>query len=264
MSFNAREISDHDGQPVELYRFSHGVQVWRYTSGDKPFAAADGSYSPDAISGSAIRRGREWDSGSQKITLDYLNPVAQLWQGNRPREPVTVTIYSLHRGDADLVVKFAGEVQEARSTGQAVELSCVPGTYRFKRRIPMLRMSSRCCLQLYGSRCGVVREDHRLRVTVTGVVLAVLDAAGFASHPDGWWTNGYIRTLAGETRMVVEHTGTSVILEYPLTLDVGDQVDAFAGDDKSLATCRDKFNNLVNHLGFHVIPTRELFGPSVE
>lgn len=264
MSFNSKEISDRDGQPVELYRFAHGVDVWRYTSSDSPVTITDGTYTPEAISGTSITRSQEWDSGAQKIAMDYLNPVAQLWQGNRPREPVLVTVYSMHRGETDLPVKFTGEVKDARSTGRAVELSCVPVTYRRSRRIPVLRYASRCPLPLYSSRCGVVRESYRLRVTVTGVVLAVLDAAAFASHSDGWWTNGYVRTLAGETRAVIDHTGTAITLEYPLTIDPGDQVDAFPGCDRSKATCTSKFNNLVNHLGFHLIPTRELFGVAVE
>lgn len=264
MSFNSAEISDYAGQPVDLYRFAHGVDVWRHTSGDVPVTIGDGTYTPEAVSGSSIRRGREWDSGGQKILLDFLHPVAQLWQGNRPREPVLLTIYSLHRGEVDVPIKFQGEVQSAVSTGQSVELSCVPSTYRLKRRIPNLRYSSRCPLALYSTRCGVDRELYRLRVTVTGITVAVLDAAGLASEVDGWWLNGYVKTLAGETRFIVAHTGTSITLEYPIDVAVGEQIDVFAGCDRTFATCRDKFNNLVNHLGFHLIPTRDLFGVAVE
>lgn len=264
MSFNTSEISDYNGQPVELYRFAHGVEVWRHTSGDVPVTITDGTYTPEAISGTSISRGREWDSGGQKLLLDYLHPVAQLWQGNRPREPVTVTVYSLHRGETDTPIKFVGEVQSAVSTGQSVELSCVPTSYRLRRRVPNLRYSTLCPLALYGSRCGVDREAYRLRVVVTGVSVAILDAAALASQASGWWTNGYVRTLAGETRWIIDHAATSITLEYPLDVDIGEAVDVFAGCDRTLTTCRDKFANTANHLGFHKIPSRELFGVSVE
>lgn len=264
MSFNTAETSDYNGQPVELFRFAHGVEVWRYTSGDSPVTTTDGTYTPEAIVADSVARGREFDSGSTKVTVDYLNPVAQLWQGNRPREPVLVTVYGMHRGEADLPVKFNGEVQGARSVGRSVVLSCVPSTYREKRRIPMLRMSTRCVLPLYGERCSVVRESFRLRVTIGGVSGRVLDAASFASQVDGWWVNGYVQTLQGETRDVAAHAGTAITLSYPLEVDPGDVVDIFAGCDRSKATCTDKFSNLVNFLGFHLIPSRNLFGPSIE
>lgn len=264
VSYNTAEISDYAGKPVELFRFAHGVSVWRHTSGDVPVTGPDGSYTPEAIIAESISRGREWNSGGQDITVDYLHPVAQLFAGDRPREPVGVTVYSMHRGETDLPVKFIGEIQGVKFAGRSVVISCVPYGYRFKKKLPWLRYSSRCPLALYSARCGVVRESYRLRVVVTGVTVAVLDSASFASEVDGWWTGGYVQTLEGETRGIIDHAGTAITLEYPLDVEAGQTIDVFAGCDKALATCRDKFVNVANHLGFHLIPTRDLFGPSIE
>jgi len=264
MSFNTAEISRYDGRPMECYRFAHGVEVWRYTSGDEAVTLTDGVYTPEAVDGDSIDQSREWDSGGQKITLDYLNPVAQLWIDNLPREPVTVTVYSVHRGEADVPVKFVGEVSGARSTDQSVVLTCVPTQYRLRRRIPTLRYASKCPLALYGVRCGVPRESFRLRVVLSAVGPATLTSAALAAQPDGWWLNGYIRTLEGETRFIVAHAGSLLTLEYPLSVTIGESVDVFAGCDRTLTTCDTKFSNLPNHLGFHALPTRDLFGVSVE
>ncbi len=265
MTFNAAETSTHDGQPVRCYRFAHGASIWRHTSADRAIVITDGTFLPEAIEEGSIHRSREWDSGGVELTVDRSHPVALLFGASRPREPVLLTIYAVQRLQDDVFpVRFNGEVARAVPQDHSVSLHCVPISYRMKRRVPYLRYSALCPLALYGSRCGVDRELFRQRVVVASVSVSLVQSAAFSGFPDGWFTNGYLRTLGGETRFVVAHTGDLVTLEYPLAISAGEAIDAFPGCDRSEATCTSKFNNFENHLGFAHIPNRDLFGKAVE
>ena len=46
MSYVAYEQSEYDGQPLELYRFALGADVWLFTSADHEVAWGDDTYSP--------------------------------------------------------------------------------------------------------------------------------------------------------------------------------------------------------------------------
>lgn len=265
MTFETAEISTAAGKPARCFRFAHGAQIWRHTSGDRPITITDGTFTPEAIQAASVRRSREWDSGGMNITVDRGHPVALLFQQTRPREPVGVTVYEVQRGQTDAYpVRFAGEVAEASDEDHSTILRCTPASYRLKRRIPYLRYSSTCPLALYGSACGIDKELFKDTVLLAAVTGAVLQSAEFAARPDGWFTNGYVQTSQGETRFIVDHVGDLVTLEYPLPVVAGATVECFAGCDRTEATCSSKFSNLVNHRGFAHIPTRDLFGEAVE
>lgn len=264
MSYADHESSQHAGEPVDCYLFSHGVDVWRITSAAEPHTLTDGTYVPEAITGSSIRRSREWDSGKLTVTLDYLHPIARLFQLTRPRQPVTLKVYNVHRDEPEEVVRFNGEVQQAQSTGRTVILECVPLTYRFRKRIPQLIYASKCPLALYGPRCGVDRTAFGELMGVASITAATLTAPPLGGQIDGWWVNGYVQTLAGETRFIIGHSGNDIVLEYPLDVVPGEQITVYPGCDRTEATCRDKFSNLPNHLGFARIPVKELFGKGIQ
>ena len=265
MTFASAEVSTHDGRPVRCYRFAHGATIWRYTSADQPITITDGTFTPEAIQDSAVGRGKEWDSGSMQLTLDRDNPIALLWQETRPREPVLVTVYERHRTETDQYpIRFSGSVANVSERDHSAILQCVPTSYRLKRRVPYLRYSKLCPLALYGSRCGLDKESFRIRVVLGSVNVEILQAAEFAAYADGWFTNGYVQTLDGETRFVVDHVGDLVTLEYPLGVVAAEPLDIYPGCDRTETTCSSKFSNLDNHLGFSHIPNRDLFGKAVE
>ena len=264
MSFDSQEISRYSGKPAECYRFVHGITVWRLTSADRPIAIADGTYYPEAVSSNSEDRSQEWDSGGLKLTLDAEHAVSLLYQQGPPREPVLVTVFSVQRGESTTPIRFQGEIARAENLDRSTVFQCVPVSYRVKRRLPLYRYSALCSLPLYGSRCGVDKSSFRLRVTVSAVSGDVVFAGALSSQASGWWLNGYVQTIAGETRFIVQHSGSAITLEYSLGVAVGDVLDVFAGCDRTEATCISKFSNGNRHMGFPHIPVRDLFGPSVE
>jgi uncharacterized phage protein (TIGR02218 family) len=82
------------------------------------------------------------------------------------------------------------------------------------------------------------------------------------SQADGYFDNGTITFTSGNnaglSAVVKEHTAASgfkLFLPTAFTFASGDTFSVQAGCDKTLATCRDKFNNVVNFGGFPHINT---------
>lgn len=90
-----------------------------------------------------------------------------------------------------------------------------------------------------------------------------------AEAPDGWYDAGQILwedpdgngTCDGQRERVFieKHTANTFTImgRVPDGAAVGDAVKVIAGDDHSLATCRGKFNNVRNFLGFDQLPLND-------
>jgi uncharacterized phage protein (TIGR02218 family) len=129
--------------------------------------------------------------------------------------------------------------------------------------------------RVYQRSCGADLGDEKCRVdtgaetfrTVAAVtkvnspVSIEIDAAGF---PDGWFSGGRLRFLGGVNSgawQTIESSslrGTSCLLRLwtqpGAPIVITDQVEVFAGCDKTFETCRGKFNNTDNFRGFPHIP----------
>ena len=127
----------------------------------------------------------------------------------------------------------------------------------------------------YQYRCDADLGDARCTVDVAtsafkgvGSVASAIDgraftASGLDSFENGWftrgrltWTSGPNAGASGEVKLHAKGTTVSLELWRPMGLPVsaGDGFDVFAGCDKRFETCRDKFSNVPNFRGFHLMP----------
>ena len=124
-----------------------------------------------------------------------------------------------------------------------------------------------CDAELGEPRCGVDLMDPAFRTEVE--VLAVedryrLQVAGLEGFAEGWfalgqglWTSGQRQGL--RDRLVSQaRVGASDVLGFELPVGdwaaPGDLLTLTAGCDRRLATCRQKFDNVVNFRGFPHVP----------
>jgi uncharacterized phage protein (TIGR02218 family) len=121
-----------------------------------------------------------------------------------------------------------------------------------------------CRAQLGDSRCGVNLAAH----TVTGTVESLLETPGFTdsarTEAEGTFTFGTVTFTSGanagkecEVKRYTRQTGVGQVelfLPLPYPLAVGDGYTLRAGCDKTLQTCRARFNNAVNFRGEPHIP----------
>ena len=81
------------------------------------------------------------------------------------------------------------------------------------------------------------------------------------SKPDGYFDNGFVKFTSGYNSglscVIKSHSSNAITLMLPsaFAFNPGDTFEIFAGCDKTLETCKTKFNNVVNFGGFpHIQP----------
>ncbi len=130
------------------------------------------------------------------------------------------------------------------------------------------RTYQRTCDAVVGdNRCGVGLDAAAFRGTATVTAVAdnrVITTAGLGGHDAGWftggrltWTSGPNNGLSAEVRTHVKGEETATIelwLPAALTIGAGDAFTVTAGCDKTLGTCRAKFDNVPNFRGFPHMP----------
>jgi uncharacterized phage protein (TIGR02218 family) len=106
---------------------------------------------------------------------------------------------------------------------------------------------------------------------VTGAVTSVSEARRVfrdtsRTEATGYFTGGLLTWTSGSnkdaTMEVKYHDGgideIQLVLPMSFNILVGDQYSVYAGCDKALTTCRDKFSNLVNFRGEPHVPEKGL------
>lgn len=255
------------GEPVECYKFTVGATTYRYTSADRNVSLAvvdSGTYVPSVVSHDEQVYSQEDASENIAVKVPRTTPVAQLFVAYNPPGFVVLSIFRKHRADPEEITLFVGRVLSCTFDGPEATLTCAPISQVFRRRIPSLVIQPQCNWNLYGTGCGVDKLLFKDSGTVLAVSGAVVRAFVFGTRPAGWYNNGWLELASGERRYIVSHVGDAVTLQtsFP-ALAVGASVDAFAGCDRTEATCASKFANLVNHLGFPRVPTRNPYSGSV-
>ena len=128
-----------------------------------------------------------------------------------------------------------------------------------------------CDVDVGSMKCGVNLDLAAYKGTgsVTGLPFAadsarVFTASGIDDFASEWFTRGKILWTGGaNTGLAMEvklHSRAAEIVtvelwqEMPHALAAGDSFTITAGCDKLSGTCREKFSNLVNYRGFHMMP----------
>lgn len=161
---------------------------------------------------------------------------------------------------------FRGTVGELTRSGAAFRAE-LRGLSEVLNR-PTGRIYQKPCAAVLGGRgCGFDLSQPGFRIEVASVL--VEDRARFrfgdlSAFAEGWFTHGRLEALNGPAQGLYAPIkrdqvigGVRVIeLWTPLAVDPGEGAlfRLEAGCDKRMATCRDKFGNLLNFQGFPDIP----------
>ncbi|MEM8849252.1 MAG: DUF2163 domain-containing protein [Pseudomonadota bacterium] len=125
--------------------------------------------------------------------------------------------------------------------------------------------TSLCDVKRLGdARCGVNLSAWQGEAAVVGADRTELTLSGLDAFPSGFFDRGIIRWSSGDNMggeadiRASMNTGGRVTLSLwrePLApVTEGDTLTVFAGCDRTSATCRDRFANLVNFRGFPHMP----------
>ena len=245
-------------KPVELYHFWRaGGEHWRHTDGDIPETFEGDIYSPAGLSRSLTKYDPQLELTTLEIDVAYVeNPVLEFIATN-PVEILWISVMKLHRDQAPLEasVIFLGQIKGVSFKGISAKVRCVGFEYFLKQTIPRWRYQLTCNHIVFDNRCTLTEADYKISATVTlDATGTKLTSATFDAQEDGYFTGGHI-IFGDETRTVTDHTGAVLTLMYKFKeLEDNDSVDAYPGCDGKIETCKNKFNNILNHLGFSHIP----------
>lgn len=269
MTYQAQENSVRGGQPVELYLFSYADQEQRYTGADADQVYADEVYRSVPISRTPVSTGGNGDGNSIEVTVPRDNEVAALFRVFVPGATVWLTIFRMHLTDgaSEVVTYWKGRVRSVKWRGALAIISCEHAHTILARDGLRRPYASMCPHMLYDAACGVPQGAYMTMINGAQITAAgdQLSANVLALQADGYYTAGYVVRNSLDFRMIVSHVGTTIRVAQPFeqVLD-SDEFAVFAGCDKALATCRDKFNNLLNYGGFNYISNKNPFQVGLE
>lgn len=115
---------------------------------------------------------------------------------------------------------------------------------------------------VYDLTCSLDIVNYTTNFTVTNAIDKQNISTGIA-QPDGYYNLGIITCLtgvnAGAKRSVLSFVNgiATVSLLWDNIPQTGDTFSIVAGCDKTMATCKNKFNNIANYRGFPFVPPPE-------
>src|SRR5436190_1839318 len=160
------------------------------------------------------------------------------------------------------VVLFAGRISDIDCSRTGVELKCRSHLELLNIQIPRRLWQASCTHVFGGPMCHFNREDLSIRFSAgTASTQTVITNAPTSVTPFVLGTiKGITGSNAGLSRTVAAFVsgGTvTVKLAFLLPVAAGDQFQLLPGCDRTMATCRNLFNNEANFGGFPFIPTPE-------
>lgn len=249
MSYDAVESSAHDGQPIELYRFTAGLRRWLYTSADVPVVHLTETYEPYPLKRGAFRQTTELAKTGLDINTPRDTPFVADMVASPLMDVVQLVIYRMHRSDAEVKAFWRGRVEGVRFEGSESVISCQPiGTAlkRYGLRRPAQRL---CPHALYDVGCNLTGALFSAAGNLVSHTGSTATSGVFAGQPDGWWVGGKI-DFSGVLRFIVGHVGDTITLSTAVPgLAQGAAFIVFPGCDHNPDTCDTKFGNSLNFGG---------------
>lgn len=251
------ELSTDTAEPVELYRFRNGEAEYCYTSGQLDIFASPGGkgqvYRADYIEREAIRPHTGATSLGLKVTVSKDHAIARLFMGAPPLEPITLTIYRLHQQELKQIdTVFYGTVGQANFEGSKCNL-----TVKFEnwldRQIPRGRYQYTCTNNIYDRNCRLKMDDWKVDVTKALIREKKIFSLDFDNYEDGYFAGG-CAYCEGQVRLIESHEGDYIMLRYPFSGIVVQQLTVTPGCGHLFKLCARRFQNEKNFTGCPYVP----------
>lgn len=272
MTYNAFESSIEQGRPIELYEIRVGSDAWNLTTADRQLTVDSAVYTPlNGLSRTPVAVGPEDRNEVVEFTLPSSHPFVRRYIDIVPGQRASMTIRRFHNNDPDeeTATVFKGLVRSVGFIldGTEAKIAVLPISGALSRKVPRYTFKSLCNHVLYDQRCKVASAGFQVTGDVTGINASgnQLTINGLGAQPDGWADAGFVAFGSVDFRLVLTQVSDTVTLLLPFPMDLlGSSVDVFAGCDHSLATCKSKFDNVINHGGHAFVPLRNIFSTGIK
>lgn len=221
----------------------------------------DGKYLADpGFTASAVASSTE--SGIEGMTVELPTSSAALEHTDLRAElhrdaQVTLEYVRWDAPDDGLMVLFAGVFGDVKNNDEGNIEFEVEGLFTKNRSIRVKTYSQQCRHDLGDVGCGFDIDGDRRTFTVSAVVSQSKFETTELTQPDDFWNLGVVRFTSGLNNGIsvevadFDQTDNEVTLALPapLTLEVGDTGEIWPGCDKTIQTCRNRFDSVVNFGG---------------
>lgn len=262
MTYDSRDQSQRIGAPVEFLAITITGTTYRYTTADE-----DQTYLAQTYASAPFAR-RQREAGSDpetsgtlelEIPLDHAL-AALLRNGDPVSGAVTVTMYARQRNDSETLTTFIGDLVLGAPDGDAFVLTCRSLEGQLSRRIPGVVLQRTCSNMLYDTLCQAVAASFHYTAgtvsAITGRVVTVSGAGTFAGADTDYFVGGVLLKGSAILGHIEAASGDDLtLLDAPVGLAVSDAVTVRAGCDRTIGTCKARFDNVRHFNGAHAMPT---------
>jgi len=244
-------------KPLELYKIWVGSTYWYYTNGDVAVVFDGQTYNPATISRGSSEYNSQLDVNVMKIQFSRVTEPLVQYIAQNPIDITWIEVSRLFRDQSPLEksVIFIGQIKSVSFRGLSAEAECVGFEHFLKMPIPVWRYQTTCNHKLFDSECAKVKVDYKVTATITlDATKTKLTSATFGNYAAGYFIYGLVE-FGSESRTIIAHSGNTITIAYKMVnLVDNNTVDIYPGCDGRIETCRDKYDNIVNYLGFPWIP----------
>lgn len=239
---------------MELYQIIMDNDTFYYTSGESDFTLANQTYKAVSIYRQELSKDSLNDDAKIVCNFD-LEPI-NLYKEFNPSVGVYVRILNT-KGNQLFLGRIKGVEFNINKGEATISLSAVGGL--LKAKIPVRTYSKECGFNLFDSGCGLKSENYRVTLSnnfsISDDKLEISSSA-LSTKQDGFFNGGYAK-FGNQYSYISSHKGDKITLMFPLkSLSTADLVYVYAGCDKTIKMCRDKFNNSINYGGFPFVPSK--------
>ena len=269
------EFSDQDGRPVELYHFTSGTTNYRYTSAEGDYVFGGFTWLARPLGRNSIGKSGEVEQTNLEVSLPTTDVLASLYIGIQPAARTDLVVRRVHidASPTTSITLFNGFVTSAKFKDEKCTFQLKPFNELFHREMPRYTYQGLCNHVLYSGQCGILEaaSPNQLVATVNGIqnsgeIITVTGAGSVVDNvsPAQPFKGGMARLVDfSDYRLILDQDGDDLTLLLPFRDSVlGGQIVLQRGCDRTVDTCRTKFNNVINYGGFPHVPGKNPFGQS--
>jgi uncharacterized phage protein (TIGR02218 family) len=260
MTLDTDERSVQNSRPRDAYEFVLPAVTYRLTSGVKDLVVGGQTYHAGVIGrAEAEPTVVDGSQGELEIMMTASHPIARAClSGTPPRIDVTIRRCQLTSGEYEYT--WAGRVVAASAERNSVTLLCAQHlSIALSRRLPTITVGRQCAHVLFDSACTVARSAFRVTTTIAHVDGRDVTVDDMDGQSDQWAKFGELVHLAsGERVDISSQIGNDLELQLRIPMQVGDDVEIYAGCAHDIDICRTKF---ANHTNFGGLPDHPATSP---
>ena len=266
-TYAEQEVSRQDSEPVELYEFTLGASVFRYTSAMDDVAIAPNTFMREAISRTKLVQGSRQERETLNVTMPIDNSFALRYVRIPPGDRATFRLFRAQRSETPpfdtVVLLFTGRVLAVRfpKSGTIAEVAVRSLETVMNNTIPRFTFMGGCNNFLYDRFCGANPNLFTFSDAVSVVSGRDITVPGLSSSPFDFLA-GYVRpSTQFDFRLVTAVAGDVLTLDVPfVNLGVGEIIQVFAGCDHLIAgDCALVFDRVADYGGFAFVPNKDIF-----